>query len=420
MLWRVGVAMRDEEMTSLKREHAAWLALMASFVLAAAAGILFRDDILRFMHGHSREALMQRARSLAEQGDEAADAVYGTLVRRYPEHEEVLLAYAEHLDEQGRDAEAEALYRRAAATGRQRFSAVRRYVAFLERTGRYDEALEVYEDYVARHPEDPAARLDLGIRLLNRNKLERAETHLHAATQNEALRAEARTRLASVHARRGEWEKAIALWSAVASSDDTLEHTLLWQDVAAAYEVLDVWNGAAVAWETYGTYFPNSLMAARRLRTAYERVGDHAGRERMDLRIKALSPPLPIEQGISGRVYIEGVSALDGLPAPGTTVTGDVYVRFQGNVGSTGAPVVQFWLLSRYGGFEQALDCEPSVLGMAPFWRGDSRRQRFTMRLPDALTAGRYTVALGIEAEPGRRVELWWFDIPADAGGSRP
>lgn len=405
---------------AIKREQAAWCLLMLSFVLVVVLGLTCRGSILAYLHGNSRTALLEQAHSFGAQGrHDAARKLYDAIAKRYPGREDVLLAFAEYLDRCGEYDDAETWYARAAATGRQQFSAVRRYTAFLERRGRRDEALAVYADYVQRHPQDAAARLDFGLRLLSRGRFEQCEDHLRVAARNPALRFEAERHLGKAHWQQGNLREAIDIWRRVVSENLEPRRVVYWQDIACAHERLEDWEGACEAWAQYLAHFPNSLMAARRLLEAYERTGAEAQRQAIKLRLRTLEPPIRVERQIAERVVLSGVSEPDSTRAPGDPIVVDVYFRFLGNLAQGQGPEVRFWATGEGQDVARGLVCEPHRLAPTPFWRGDSVRQSFALVLPADLAPGRYRATIGLGPEFSPRVPLFTFHIPSQASAAK-
>ncbi|HEV3031804.1 MAG TPA: tetratricopeptide repeat protein, partial [Polyangia bacterium] len=91
----------------------------------------------------------------------------------------------------------------------------RRIVALLDRLGRDDEAVAVYEDLVRRAPDDPSWALELVERELRRGRRKPAEAHFDRAAARFGGSPSAMVRLAELASRWGEDERARAAWERV-------------------------------------------------------------------------------------------------------------------------------------------------------------------------------------------------------------
>jgi tetratricopeptide (TPR) repeat protein len=104
---------------------------------------------------------------------------------------------------------------RRAAGGRPAPELGRRIVALLDRLGRDDEAVAVYEDLARRAPDDPSWALELVERELRRGRRKPAEAHFDRAAARFAGSPSAMVRLAELASRWGEDERARAAWERV-------------------------------------------------------------------------------------------------------------------------------------------------------------------------------------------------------------
>jgi len=376
----------------MRVEQVAWLALMTSFV--AVCGFLYgyRGTVLGEFHAQTFATLLDEARDLDRAGDPArAESVFATLLERYPDSEELLVAYAEHLESDGKLDRAEANYARAAALGRQQFSAVRRYTAFLERDDRGDEAAAFLEDYLQQFPDDLTAQLDLGFVYLRLARWQDAIAPLQRAAERPDLELPARANLAGVYVRLERVDDAIQEWRRLVLMGPESDKQQYWQDIAAAREQLRDKEAAYEAWQTFLGRFPNSTLAAERLLALGADTLDPATRERAALRLKALSPELPIHEPMAPGIQVAGVSRLNDSLSPGETVTIEVWFQLTATI--LESTLVGFSLRDP-GGRIHELISEPAVVGSPPLWRGDTVRQRFAIVLPGDLAGGIYELAL--------------------------
>ncbi|HSZ80885.1 MAG TPA: HEAT repeat domain-containing protein [Polyangia bacterium] len=89
----------------------------------------------------------------------------------------------------------------------------RRIVALLDRLGRDDEAVTVYEDLARRAPTDPSWSLELVERELRRGLRKQAEAHFDAALARFSRSPSATMRLAELASRWGEDARALTAWT---------------------------------------------------------------------------------------------------------------------------------------------------------------------------------------------------------------
>ena len=404
-------------MKSLRVEQVAWLALMTSFV--AVCGVLYgyRGTVLGEFHAQTFVTLLDEARDLDRDGNAAqAEGVYATLLERYPDSEELLVAYAEHLDSQGEMDRAEATYARAAALGRQQFSAVRRYTAFLERDGRGEEAAAFLDDYLNQFPDDLTAQLDLGFVYLRLQRWHGAIAPLERAAERPDLAFSARVNLAGAYVRMERLEDAIQEWQRVVAMSPESGKQQYWQDIAAACELLGDTEAAREAWRVFLDRFPNSMLAAERLLAMDADNLDPTTLDRAALRLRAVSPELPINEPIVTGIQVTGVSRLKDSFSPGETVTIEVWFQISATI--LESTLVRFSLRDPEGSVRELIS-EPAVVGSPPLWRGDTVHQRFAIVLPGDLPAGNYELELRSTA-PESTVTLWTLNVGDAAGEISP
>ncbi len=399
-----------------KREQVAWCVLALSFLSCAVLCAVFHQELWTYLNENTRTALISRAGKLDKAGRYSeAEPLYKKLLKRYPHHEEVLLSYGKHLEQRGLDDRAEEMYRWAAETGRQRFSAIRIYAEFLNRQGRPDDATALYGDYLTRFPSDLTAQLDLGRRLLAQGRLEDAAHHLKAASENPQLRFDAESLLGRAYYLLGDMENAVTAWRRVVGMGRAAEVAVYWQDLAKAYEALEQWDKAAEAWREYVESFPDSLYGSRRLAQIYSRLGEKDLLSDLELRIDALEPPVPLGERIStGRVVIEGASEPEGPYRVGSHIVLDLYFRFLGNVQAGREPRPHFLLRPAPDPKNEnlrRLDSAPGRVGRGPFWRGDGARRRFALRIPHDIVPGTYDVFVSFATDAGERARLWSVNV---------
>jgi tetratricopeptide (TPR) repeat protein/HEAT repeat protein len=104
---------------------------------------------------------------------------------------------------------------RRAASARPGADVGRRLVALLDRLGRDDEAVAVYEELARREPGDPRWPLELIERELRRGQRARAGTHFDRAAARFARSPAAMSQLAELASRWGETARALAAWERV-------------------------------------------------------------------------------------------------------------------------------------------------------------------------------------------------------------
>ena len=376
-------------MRGFKIEHAAWAVLMATFVVVAALAFVFRGKAEQHFRSTEWDVRLRTAKECARTGEwDAARKIFEGLVREGPDREEVLLAYAEDLDERGEYPAAEEYYARAADTGRQRFSAVRRYAQFLDRRGRGVEAIARYQDYGTRHPGDYAARLDLGLRLFRAGQPQDAVPHLEAAAAHEPLAGPAMGALGRARAAMGDSEQAMAAWQRAVSEDPDRAGAVFWQDIANVYEEKEDWAKAVEAWEAFLASFPNSLTGVRGLQRAADRAGLRDQADGAARRLRTLLPAQAVPA--SGGSWVPCESATSALLSPfleveaaGVLVEGSellltLTLHVLENVETGPGLRVHFQAVQEGHGI-QLLDAVPDLLGVPPWWRGDSIRQTFSI-----------------------------------------
>ncbi len=397
----------------LKKEHIAWLLLMGSFVLAVLCALGLRGDMLSYFRSQEFSALMAQVDEVSEQANLGeAERLLSEIVARYPKREEALLRYAQFLEGREQNAAAEEWYRRAACVGRQRFSAVRRYAAFLDRQDRSKEALPLYVKYLNRHPEDYAAQLDLGQRLLVRGRLEEAVPRLLDARKDPYVCAEAERSLGKAYQRLGRWEDAVAAWRRLTGMNGEPGRNLHWQDIAEAYVHQGRVADAIVAWEKFLHYFPNSAHAVRQLRRLYERQRDFNALARMDLYATAVRPEIEIGKPLNWYVWLEGVSHLPTQCCVGKTVQVMLHFGFAQTVHKEDALQLQFYLSPSDGAVE-LLSSAPDSVAPAPCWRGDGVQRFFSLRIPASLPSGEYVLMCSTLYDTEQRVALGTVSVGA-------
>lgn len=412
-------------MARIKIEFGAWLLLMASFLVFGGMGAWHRESLAAYLKAQDRHVLLQEARALSGRGDEAgAQAAFAHLLDQYPKHEEVLLAYAQHLDRSEQTAEAEYWYAHAAGLGQQRFSAVRRYAGFLDRQGRAEDSLSLYRDYTGRFPGDTSAQLDFGLRLLDRGDARDAIPHLEAAATNEALLGEAEGARGMACAVLGDRDAALAAWTQAAQSGTGPQSAIFWQDVAIACSERGEWNEARLAWEQFLAVFPDSIPGLEGMAAMTGNVSAHEQAGRALRRLRAIAAAYAPRNGEGWQSLISldprhaspapltpwidvETAVLYGSPKPGVEVWADVLFSMRRNIRDASDLRVRFWVLSDDGAPIE-IDVEPSTMGAAPQWRGNSVARHFSLRLPASLPAAGWRIAISGKNEVQRAEVAAW------------
>ncbi len=394
-------------MKKLRVELVAWLVLMTSFVIVCAVVYGYRGKVLGQFHAQSFDTLLGDARDYSRSGNPAqAEAVFSTLLDRYPNNEELLVAYGEFLDSLDRADDAEAAYAHAASLGRQRFSSARRYAGFLESNGRTDEAVAFLNEYLTRFPDDLTAQLDLGFMRLRLKDWAGAVDALQKAAERPSLEFAARTNLAGAYAQLGEEEEAIHEWQRVVAMGPEPAKQLFLQNIAVSYELLHRPDAARETWQAYLDRFPNSMLGAERVLKLAKQYGTEDMQKRAELRLQAVSPEIPFDRPLAPGLRVAGISRPIGDLAPDQDITLEVWFPIDKTIEQT--LTVEFML--RYpDGQSVALTGEPAAVGTAPLWRGDTVRQPFAVILPDDLPEGRCTMLLTANASNAKPVSLWEF-----------
>jgi tetratricopeptide (TPR) repeat protein/HEAT repeat protein len=177
----------------------------ASEILTATVARLPRGDLER------RRLAWTRALAVARHRD-ALPAFAETLARDAGPVEWEMLSQVR--DELG-DLEGALEAARRAAGARSRPGLARRIVTLLDRLGREDEVVSVYEDLARRAPDDPSWAIELVERELRRGRRKQAETHFDDATARFRGSPSAMLRLAELAARFGEDGRARTAWERV-------------------------------------------------------------------------------------------------------------------------------------------------------------------------------------------------------------
>jgi tetratricopeptide (TPR) repeat protein len=385
-------------------EQVAWLTLMVSFVVICGLVYGFRNSVMGQFQAQRFDTLLDEARDFDRSSEpERAEDVYATLLERYPDNEELLVAYAEHLESNGQTAEAETALARAAALGRQRFSAVRRYAAFLERTNRTEEAAAFLEKYLAQFPDDYTAQHDLGLIYMRLQRWQDAVGSLQRATQRPELEFAARSNLAGTYIQLGQIENAVQEWRRIVAMGPEPEFQQFLQNIAVAYENLDLPESACEAWQSFLERFPNSILGAQRVLALADRCGTAEMRERAALRLKALSPELRIGADLSPNLRVAGVSQEAGTVLPGSTITLEVWFEI---IRTARNPSFVRFSLVDSGNAGTDLLSEPNAVGTSPLWRGDTVRQPFAITIPEDVTPGSYSLQLHSREDPAKAVTI--------------
>ncbi len=400
--------------------------LMASFVALATAALMHRAELSDYFQGHDRVALLQAAKALARQGEQqAAGAAFAQLTEQFPEREDVLLGYAEWLDASGQTQDAERWYARAAGLGQQRFSAVRRYAAFLERQGRPAESIALYQRYLAEYPEDAAAQLDLGLGLLRAKQTEESIAPLTQAAAQPALAGEAEGALGRAHMALGHAQEALDAWIRAASAGRDAACAVYWQDVARLRTERGEVAPAAEAWGRYLNVFSQSLPG---LSGILSLPLPDLERKPWEMRRAALlapfvSPlPAPLQRllpdsglALGGGLHLERL-ALSGPAGIAGTAELPLELLFTAldNITEADALRLRFWAQTSEGPARELVS-EPRHAAAAPQWRGSSFGQRFMVNLPEAPAAPPVTLALSV-GSGGPQVPL----LRISAGEAKP
>jgi Flp pilus assembly protein TadD len=392
-------------------EQVAWLALLVSFVIICGLVFGFRNSVMGQFQAQRFDTLLDEARDFDRSGEpERAADVYATLLDRYPGNEELLVAYAQYLESQGNLEDAEITFARAASLGRQRFSAVRRYAAFLERLNRSEEAAAFLEKYLTQFPDDYTAHHDLGFIYMRLQHWQDAVGSLQRAAQRPELEFAARSNLAGTYIQLGQIENAIQEWRRIVAMGPEPENQQFLQNIAVAYENLDLPESACEAWQFFLDRFPNSILGAQRVLALADRCGTAEMRERAALRLKALSPELLIGADLSPNLGVAGVSQQVGPVLPGSTITLEVWFQIIRTVRNPS--FVQFSLVDS-GNRVWDLVSEPNAVGTSPLWRGDTVRQPFAITIPEAVSPGSYSLRLHSREKPAEAVTLWQVTVSA-------
>lgn len=403
-------------MSRIRVEHAAWFALIASFVIVCALGYSFRGTVLGQLHEQRFETLIDEARDFDRRGEpERSGTIYETLLERYPNNEELLVAYGEHLEAQGQLHEAEAALAEAASLGRQRFSAVRRYANFLERLNRSEEAAAFLEVYLRRYPDDYAAHLDLGFIYMRLKQWPQAVEALQQAAQRPELEFVARSNLAGAYMELRQLEDAIQQWRSVVAMGTGAEYQQYLQHIAAAYESLDRPESACDAWQSFLDRFPSSILGAERVLALTGRCGTEEMKARAALRLAALSPEIALDSTLTPRLRIAGVTRPESPVASGSTLTLEVWFQV---IRAVRTPTFVSFSLQGSDETVYPLISEPDTVGTPPLWRGDTVRQPFAIQVPEDLAGGTYTLRIHSAEEDGETVNLWPVEAIDTLGGT--
>lgn len=400
-------------MTRLRVEQVAWLALVASFVMICGLVYGFRNSVMGQFQSQRFDTLLDEARDFDRNGEpERAMDVYATLLERYPDSEELLVAYAQYLESQGKLEEAEITFARAASLGRQRFSAVRRYAAFLERTNRSEEAAAFLENYLAQYADDYTAHHDLGLIYMRLQRWQDAVGSLQRATQRPELEFAARSNLAGTYVQLGQIENAIQEWRRIVAMGPEPENQQFLQNIAVAYENLDLPESACEAWQSFLERFPNSILGAERVLALADRCRTVELQERAALRLKALSPEQRIGADLSPKLRVAGVSQEVGPVLPGSTITLEVWFEI---IRTARNPSFVRFTLVDSGNAGTDLLSEPNAVGTSPLWRGDTVRQPFAITIPEDADPGEYWLRLHSRENPAEAVTIRQVTLGAAA-----
>jgi tetratricopeptide (TPR) repeat protein/HEAT repeat protein len=177
----------------------------AAEILAALVADVPRGDLER------RRLAWTRALAVARRRD-ALPAFAETLARDPGPVEWEMLSQVR--DELG-DLEGALEAARRAAGGHSRPDLARRIVTLLDRLGRDDEVVSLYEDLARRAKDDPSWAIELVERELRRGRRKQAEAHFDAASTRFRGSPSAMIRLAELAARFGEDGRARAAWERV-------------------------------------------------------------------------------------------------------------------------------------------------------------------------------------------------------------
>lgn len=396
-------------MNRFRVEHVAWLALMASFVIVCMLAYGFRDALLGRFFEQRFDTLLDEARDFGRRGEpDQATAVYTTLLDRYPDNEELLVAYAAFLESQGDMTNAEAALAKAASLGRQRFSAVRRYAAFLEREDRPEDAISILEDYLKRFPDDAIAHLDLGFIYMRLGRWQSAVASLQQAAQRPELEFVAHSNLAGAYSELGQVDAAIEEWRRVIAMGPGPEYQQYLQNIAVAYENLEQPESACEAWQSFLERFPNSILGAKRVLALANRCGSDETVERAALRLAALSPQHPIDASLDSSLHIAGVTEPPVAVTPGSTLALEVWFQI---VRTIQKPASAAFTVEGADGEAIPIISEPGTVGTTPLWRGDTIRQPFAIQFPRELTDGTYSLRIRSPESTDAAVTLWHIEV---------
>jgi tetratricopeptide (TPR) repeat protein len=280
---------------------------------------------------------------------------------------------------------------------------------------RSEETVKLYERYLEKHPNDACAKLDLGIHYLARNDLENSIKLLTSASQDPLYAFDALSNLAAAYVRLGQPREAIDCWTRVVSMDESPEKQVFWQDVASSHEKGGDIEKAKEAWGRFLDYFPDSLPAARHLAELCRTSGDNAALSSLELRLRALSPPIVINKSLTRELDVAGISGQDAFEG-GIAI--DVYFSILKNIPRDRELNVRFMLVREGTSgppVEREAIVEPSRMGPGPFWRGDSLRQKFAFSVPRDLPPGEYRIEMTAGPDGASRVSLGTFSVPATA-----
>jgi tetratricopeptide (TPR) repeat protein len=407
----------------MNTERLAFAGLMISFAILSVLFSVFRPALNVHLSQTGLPALLSMAAE-AEAKEDIASAfeIYSLIESRYEKNEKALLACARFHESRGKMAHAETIYREAATLGRQRFSAVRKYTDFLDRSGRGIEALQVYEDYLRRYPEDCSAQADLGARLLRAGRYGEAEDRFRLAAKDATLRTGVLADLGRALRAHGKASDAVAVWHEVVNTNSRPEAQQLLLDIARANLELGVEKDAGEAYEMYLARFPNSPAAVAELKALYDKSGDAADARRLELAARMLAPEELLRSELSRTFEIYGVSDVPKEVRVEEPFSLAVTFLARDNITSMPLPEVVFWLVqTKEGGEAFELESIPAVVAASPLWKGCTVAGRFALIAgADRVKPGRYRLIAGLRSPAtGPRAFITSVDVlPSEKGGA--
>ncbi|MBX7257565.1 MAG: tetratricopeptide repeat protein [Candidatus Hydrogenedentes bacterium] len=366
---------------------------MLTFVGSAITALYLRGPIERRLNQQSYSYLLNAALTAMDQGSPGeTQSAFDRLVRRYPDREEGLLAFANYLEKTNRIAEADTLFQRAIECGPQQYGSLTQYARFLD--GQENgtlRAIEVCRAYLSKNPQDSWAQLELGQRLLWNGRHVDAIAPLELAAREPSLSSLALRRLGEAYSAQGDFRQAIRVWQQALNEHSDITTLQILYDLASAHHKLGELNEAASLWEKHLEYFPHSYWAMSSLDKLYASTGNESARSRVESLLRVMRPASALNKLVHPFISLEGVTASADSITPGQTVTLDLFFVFLDSFSELEMPRVQFFVRSVEPSTESTttvIESLPPRLGPSPCWRGDYSIQCFAVTFPSQLQPG--------------------------------